>query len=156
MRRLQIYLGEVVNQTFSGYMQMQRRAHSGNVSFHKQVEVVIANFTKMHSGTVYLYNKPMHLCLFDIKQKHNHTCSLLVEIYQNFETFKFFMKNHFARFLYICTIRHLLNILKLEPVQLKDFDSWAWYMFFQQIHIQLFHHYRTQVIYQRQWEQVNK
>lgn len=119
MQRLQTYLGEVVNQTFGGYMQMQGRAHSGNVSFHKQLEVVTANFTKMHSGTMYLYNKPMHSCLFDKKQKQNHTCSLLVKIYQNFETLKFFMKNPFASLLYICTIRHLLNILKLEPVYLR-------------------------------------
>lgn len=30
------------------------KVHSGNVSFHKQVEMLIANFTKMHSGTTYL------------------------------------------------------------------------------------------------------
>lgn len=67
-------LGEVVNRIFSGFMQMCRRIHSGNASFQKWVEIVIA---KMHSGTIYLYNKPMHQGHFDVKQKQNRIYSLL-------------------------------------------------------------------------------
>lgn len=63
-----------MNHILSGFMQAHRRIHSGNVSFHKRVEIFIA---KMHLGTIYLYDKPMHLCHFDIKQKQDRIHFLL-------------------------------------------------------------------------------
>lgn len=58
---------------------MCRRIHSKNVSLHKQVEMVTVNFTKMRSGTIYLYHNPMHLCHVDIKQKQNLTHYLILK-----------------------------------------------------------------------------